>query len=92
MITTLGSECVPHPYNEQPGRDPTLSVPAREVGVASADPPEFVAKVSPEPQASANGFDTQVERMLNCLQLATMASEDLCGEGRHSSGRLSEAS
>jgi hypothetical protein len=32
------------------------------------------------------------ERMLRCLDLGTMASEDLCGEGRHSSGRLPEAS
>jgi hypothetical protein len=34
----------------------------------------------------------QMQRMLNCLDLGTIASEDLCGEGGHSSGRLPEAS
>ena len=33
-----------------------------------------------------------MERMLSCLDLGTMASEDLCGEDRNSSGRLAEAS
>jgi hypothetical protein len=30
--------------------------------------------------------------ILCCLDLGTMVSEDLCSEGGHSSGRLSEAS
>ena len=33
-----------------------------------------------------------MQRMLSCLDLGTIASEDLCSEGGHSSGRLSEAS
>jgi hypothetical protein len=37
-------------------------------------------------------FAYQMQRMLNCLDLGTIASEDLCGEGGHSSGRLPEAS
>jgi hypothetical protein len=37
-------------------------------------------------------FAYQMQRMLRCLDLGTIASEDLCGEGGHSSGRLSEAS
>jgi hypothetical protein len=34
----------------------------------------------------------QMERMPRCLDLGTMASEDLRSEDGHSSGRLSEAS
>jgi hypothetical protein len=33
-----------------------------------------------------------MEMMLSCLDLGTMASEDLCSAGGPSSGRLSEAS
>ena len=33
-----------------------------------------------------------VEGVLSSLDFGTMASEDLCGEDGHSSGRLSEAS
>jgi hypothetical protein len=34
----------------------------------------------------------QMDRMLSGLDLGTMASEDVCGEGGRSSGRLAEAS
>src|SRR5262249_29356189 len=34
----------------------------------------------------------RTERMLRCLDLGTIASEDLCSAGGPSSGRLSEAS
>jgi hypothetical protein len=35
-------------------------------------------------------FACRMQRMLNCLDLGTIASEDLCGEGGHFSGRLPE--
>jgi hypothetical protein len=38
------------------------------------------------------GYLGPPERMLSCLDIGTMASEDRCREGGHSSGRLSEAS
>ena len=57
---------------------------------------EFVAKVSHDAQTSARAStyrsSTSRVEMLSCLDLGTMASEDLCGEGGHSSGRLPEAS
>jgi hypothetical protein len=34
----------------------------------------------------------KMERMLSFLDIGTMASEDRCREGGHSSGRLSESS
>ena len=43
-------------------------------------------------QAVRAGQCYQMERVLSCLDLGTIASEDLCSEGEHSSGRLSEAS
>jgi hypothetical protein len=47
---------------------------------------------SVRPQAKVTEGPYQMERMLRCLDLGTLASEDLCSEGGRSSGRLSEAS
>ena len=51
-----------------------------------------MARDGPEAKAVRVGQCYQMERMLRCLDLGTIASEDLCSEGGHSSGRLSEAS
>jgi hypothetical protein len=39
-----------------------------------------------------DGPEAKAVRVLSCLDLGTIASEDPCSEGGHSSGRLSEAS
>ena len=49
------------------------------------------ATVQNGPKAVKVGQCHRMERMLRCLHLGTIASEDLC-EGGHSSGRLPEAS
>ena len=46
----------------------------------------------PERQATVRRMQSPTGEILSCLDLGTMASEDLCCEGGHSSGRLSEAS
>jgi hypothetical protein len=51
-----------------------------------------MARDGPEAKAVRAGQCYQMERVLSCLDLGTIASEDLCSEGGHSSGRLSEAS
>jgi hypothetical protein len=38
------------------------------------------------------GYPRPAREILSCLDLGTMVPEDLCSEGGHSSGRLSEAS
>ena len=45
-----------------------------------------------ERQATVRRMQRSACEILSCLDLGTMASEDLCSEGGHSSGRLSEAS
>ena len=45
-----------------------------------------------ERQATVRRMQSPTCEILSCLDLGTMASEDLCSEGGHSSGRLSEAS
>jgi hypothetical protein len=50
-----------------------------------------MARDGPEAKAVRVGQCYQMERVLSCLDLGTVASEDLCSEGGHSSGRLSEA-
>jgi hypothetical protein len=45
-----------------------------------------------EQQATVRTMQTPTYEILSCLDLGMMVSEDLCGEGGHSSGRLSEAS
>jgi hypothetical protein len=45
-----------------------------------------------ERQATVRRMQSPACEILSCLDLGTMVSEDLCGEGGHSSGRLSEAS
>ena len=51
-----------------------------------------MARDGPEARAVRVGQGYRMERVLSCLHLGTIASEDLCGEGGRSSGRLSEAS
>ena len=51
-----------------------------------------MARDGPEAKAVRVGQCYRMERMLRCLDLGMIASEDLCSEGGHSSGRLSEAS
>jgi hypothetical protein len=51
-----------------------------------------MARDGPEAKAVRVGQCYRMERMLRCLDLGTIASEDPCSEGGHSSGRLSEAS
>ena len=51
-----------------------------------------MARDGPEAKAVRAGQCHRMERMLRCLDFGTIASEDLCGEGGHSSGRLSVAS
>ena len=46
----------------------------------------------PERQAIVRRMQSPTREILSCLDLGTMVSEDLCSEGGHSSGRLSEAS
>ena len=60
--------------------------------VSGAAPSMEAAWAGPTPGARTSRQRGWPERMLSCLYLGTMASEDLCGEGRHSSGRLPEAS
>jgi hypothetical protein len=45
-----------------------------------------------ERQATVRRMQSPTCEILNCLDLGTIVSEDLCSEGGHSSGRLSEAS
>jgi hypothetical protein len=49
------------------------------------------ATVQNGPKAVRVGQCHRMERMLRCLHLGTIASEELCSEGGHSSGRLPEA-
>jgi hypothetical protein len=51
-----------------------------------------MARDGPEGTAVRVGQRYQMERMLRCLDLGAIAAEELCSEGGHSSGRLSEAS
>jgi hypothetical protein len=67
------------------GRRPERKLIAREDG-------HPMARDGPEATAVRVGQCYRRERMLRCLDLGTIASEDQCGEGGHSSGRLSEAS
>ena len=67
------------------GRRPERKLVARDDG-------HPMARDGPEAKAVRVGQCYQMERMLRCLDLGTIASEDLCSEGGHSSGRLSEAS
>jgi hypothetical protein len=46
----------------------------------------------PERRATVRRMQSPTGEILSCLDLDTMVSEDLCSEGGHSSGRLSEAS
>jgi hypothetical protein len=69
----------------QVGRRPERKLIAREDG-------HPMARDGPAAKALRVGQCYQMERMLRCLDLGTIASEDLCSEGGHSSGRLSEAS
>jgi len=46
----------------------------------------------PERRVTVRRMQSPTCEILNCLDLGTMVSEDLCSEGGHSSGRLPEAS
>jgi hypothetical protein len=51
-----------------------------------------MARDGPEATAVRVGQRYRMEKMLRCLDLGTIAAEEPCSEGGHSSGRLSEAS
>ena len=77
------------------GRDtglPGLAGRRLERKLIARDDGHPMARDGPEAKAVRVGQCYRMERVLRCLDLGTIASEDLCSEGAHSSGRLSEAS
>ena len=67
-------------------RRPTVRILRRKV--ASRSKLEGLS----ERQATVRRMQGPTCEILSCLDLGAMVSEDLCSEGGHSSGRLSEAS
>ena len=72
--------------------EPPGAADALERKLIARDDGHPMARAGPEAKAVRVAQCYQMERVLSCLDLGTIASEDLCSEGGHSSGRLSEAS